>query len=62
MFRQSGVWHPDDMAGPPQLVLDDGGFDADGLGLLENADVGSVVLPGDSENAPQAALVELLPR
>ena len=47
------------MADPPQLVLADGGFDAGGLGLLENADVGAVVLPRDAENAPQAALVEL---
>ena len=59
LFRQSEVRHPDDVADPPQLVLNDGSFDAGGHGLLENPDVGAVVLP-DAENAPQAALVEYI--
>ncbi|PFX15081.1 hypothetical protein AWC38_SpisGene20716 [Stylophora pistillata] len=48
------------MTSPSELVLQDHGFNAGNLGLLQDFDIGGEVTPVDVEDGAQAALMEAL--
>ena len=54
------VFHMGNVTSPSELVLQDRGFDAGNLGLLQDFDIGDEVAPVYGENGAQAALVEAL--
>lgn len=39
-FCKAKVWHPDDVAGPPELVLSNHGSDGSDVSLLQDTGVG----------------------
>ena len=51
LFQWSIVSHPDNMAVPSQLVLNDAGFGTGCVGFLQDTDVRSSVFPADLEDA-----------
>ena len=62
LLRESVVRHPDKVAGPTKLMADNHRLNAGGICLREDTDVGTSVLPLDSEDLPHAALMVLLQR
>ena len=48
------------MTSPSELVLQDRGFNAGNLGLLQDFDIGVEVTPADAEDGAQAALMKAL--
>ena len=62
LLRESVVRHLDKVAGPTKLLADNHRLDAGGFCLREDADAGTSVLPLDSEDLPQAALMVLFQR
>ena len=52
------VFHSGNMTSPSELVLQDRGFNAGNLGLLQDFDIGVEITPVDVEDGVQAALVE----
>ena len=62
LLRESVVRHLDKVAGPTKLLADNHCLNAGGFCLREDADVGASVLPLDSEDLPQAALMVFLQR
>lgn len=54
------VFHTGNMTSPSELVLQDCGFNAGNLGLLQDFDIGDEVAPVYVEDGAEAALVEAL--
>ena len=55
---ESVVFHPDDVACPAQLDLQQRSLNTDGFSTLEDLNVGDVVVPLDVEDDAEAALLE----
>ena len=47
LLWEARVRHAINMAGPPELVLSDGGRDGGNVGLFQDAGVGVPILPAD---------------
>ena len=62
LLRESVVRHLHKVTGPTKLLVDNHRLNAGGFCLREDADVGASVLPLDSEDLSQAALMVFLQR
>ena len=58
--RHPSLLHSNHVSNPSKLGLDDGGFYAGGLSLIEDLQIGDVVLPPDSQDGAESLHVEKL--
>ena len=59
LFRYSAGWHASDMSGPAQIRPDNVCLNASCVYLFDDVSVGYPILPVDTENSSEYALLEL---